>query len=501
MDRVVESEADAAPGPMRLAPSARLVATVALMTASAMQAADATIANVALPRLEHDLGGGVVLGAWVVTSYLCATAVVAPLTGWLRRRFGVRDLFAAAVGVFVIASLACSLSPSPATIIAARILQGAGGGVIHPLAQAILLDIYPRERYGRMLAIWGATVMVGPIVGPALGGAITDLVSWRWVFVVNLPLGALAIWGMRRVLPQTATETAHTIDFLGIALLATAVGSLQLCLERGVGRSWLDSPELLIEAAVMAASVVAMTTRARRSGFTVFRLEVFKDVNFAAAAFYNFVTSGLLFVVIVFIPAVGQGPLGYTATLAGLTIVPRGIATMFVMLLVGQLVGKVDLRILLAGGILLMSAGLAFLSTVPPRDAVPIIVIGSTLQAVGGGMLFTCLSTIGFSTLPEQLRTDAAGVYSLLRQLGCASGVALMTAVLRARVEGYLPGLDGGSGASGGNISTELLDAAKLQAYTACFREMAVATLFLVLGLKLFRVGAVTGPGTGAAES
>ena len=173
-----------------------------------MQAADATIANVALPQLERDLGGGVVLGAWVMTSYLCATAVVAPLTGWLRRRFGTQRLFVVAVAAFVAASLLCSLAPSAGAMILFRILQGAGGGVIHPLAQAILLDLYPQaSSMAECWRFWGATVMLGPILGPALGGIITDLASWRWVFAINLPLGASAIWGVRRV-ALTETEAA-----------------------------------------------------------------------------------------------------------------------------------------------------------------------------------------------------------------------------------------------------------------------------------------------------
>jgi DHA2 family multidrug resistance protein len=182
-------------------PSGRRLATCGLMIATAMQAADALIANVALPQLQSDLGGGIELGAWVMTSYLCATAVFAPLTGWLRRRYGPRQLFHGAIGVFIAASLLCAAAPSGAAIILFRILQGAGGGIILPLAQAILLDLYPKERHGRMLAIWGAALMVGPILGPPIGGIITDLASWRWVFAINLPIGLLAIWATSRLRP------------------------------------------------------------------------------------------------------------------------------------------------------------------------------------------------------------------------------------------------------------------------------------------------------------
>lgn len=494
MDPSPLSAAAAMPAAIPLPRSGRLLATTALMLASAMQAADATIANVALPQLERELGGGVVVGAWVVTSYLCATAVVAPLTGWLRRRFGPRRLFAGAVGAFTLASLLCSLAPNSAAIILFRILQGAGGGAIHPLAQAILLDLYPKERHGRMLAIWGATVMVGPILGPALGGVITDLLSWRFVFAVNLPLGALAIWGMRRALPRVEAGADLPFDMLGVALLAIGVGGLQLSLARGVGQNWLRSPELFGEAALAVVAFFSLAARVQRGGFAVLRPAVFRDLNFAAAAFYNFTTSALLFVVIVFVPALAQGPLGYDATLAGVSIVPRGIATMLMMLLVGQLIGKVEFRLLLASGIGLMAGGLAILSAARPPHALALIVIGSTLQSLGGGMLFTSLSTVGFSTLAAELRTDATGVYSLLRQLGCASGVALMTAVLRAMIEADLIDLGGGSTSPGGATSPPLLDIASLRAYSACFRAMAVVTLLLLPGIWLFRADSLRPP-------
>ena len=182
-----------------LSGSIRRQATIALMIATAMQAFDATIANVALPQLERSFGGGIDLGTWVMTSYLCASAVTATLTGWLRRRHGARQLFAGAILLFVVASVLCAVAPSRSTLLLSRLLQGAAAGIIQPLAQAILLDLHPKERHGRMLAIWGATIMTGPILGPVLGGAITDLASWRWIFILNVPLGIIAASGLRQI--------------------------------------------------------------------------------------------------------------------------------------------------------------------------------------------------------------------------------------------------------------------------------------------------------------
>jgi MFS transporter, DHA2 family, multidrug resistance protein len=480
---------------MRTDPAARSarLGTWGLMIATAMQAADPLIVNVALPQIQEDLGTGIELGgAWVMTSYLCATAVMAPLSGWLRRRYGAGWLFQAAVGVYMAASLLCALAPSEAVIILFRVLQGAGAGIILPVAQAMLLDIHPEKRHGRILASWGAALMVGPIFGPLVGGVVTDLLSWRGVFAVNLPLGLLVtvlVQGLRR---REEFVRSPPIDWIGIGLLMVGVAALQLSLERSVGRSWLQSPELIAGSLITVIAFSGLALRMRRSGFGAFRPDIFKDVNFVVAGFYNFMTSGLLFVTVVFIPALGQGALGYTATLAGFTIVPRAIFMMLVMLWVGKLIGKIDYRLLLGAGWLLMACGLKVLSSLTPEAPFYWIIIGSTVQAVGAGMLFTPHSTLAFSTLDSDLRTDAAGVYSLLRQLGFASGVALMSAVLRVQIDANLNDMHNMIGDLGGPLPPELQDSASLRAYSDCFRAMAVAALAMLPGIWLFRVRSLT---------
>jgi len=464
--------------PNLLTGSDRRWATTALMLATAMQAADATIVNVALPQLEQTLGGGIELGTWVMTSYLVAAAIVVPLTGWLRRRFGVRRLYVTALGLFVIASLLCALAPSAAAIIAFRVLQGAGGGVIPALAQAILHDLHPRERHGRILAIWGAVAMVGPILGPALGGIITDIASWRWVFAINLPLGIVAVWRMRRILPETESTTVSRFDSIGLFLLIAGIGALQLSLQRGVGHFALRAPELVGEAGIAAIAFAVIAARVKHSGLTILRLDVFKDLTFAAATFFNFMTSALLFTAIVFLPTLAQGPLGYSATVAGLTIVPRGILMMLVVLAVGQVIGRIDLRVVLAVGSGLMGVGLFILAAIQSGDAILWLVLGSTVQAMGAGMILMPLSTYAFSTLPVEMRTDAAGLYSLLRQLGCAGGLALMSAVLQLKI-------------AGAAHPAPPVGGAELQAYADCFRMMAIAAIVVMPGILLFRAGRV----------
>ena len=471
-----------------LSNSGRRQAAIALMVATAMQAFDSTIANVALPQLERSLGGGIDLGSWVMTSYLCASAVMATLTGWLRRRYGARQAFGGAIVLFVVASLLCSISPSQTALIMFRLVQGAAAGIIQPLAQAILLDLYPKRYHGRLLAIWGATIMAGPIMGPVLGGVITDLASWRWIFVLNIPLGMIVILGLGQVPTSSEQQNGNArIDSLGFLFLVVGVGSLQLSLERSIVQSWPPSTEVIIEAMIAAVAFIAIAVRSIRVRFSLFRFEVFKNFNFAISIFYNFIVGALLFTTIVFLPALSEGPLGYDATLAGLTVSPRGIGTMATMLAVGYLIDKIDHRALLVTGMVITATAFELISRMPPEGGAGWLAVASAIQGVGVGLLFTPLSTFAFSTLAAELRTDAAGVYSLLRQLGCATGVAAMTALLQARIQtNYMVIAD--QRAPGVGSPSHLLDLATFGAYTGCFRIMAVITVVIIPGVFLFRV-------------
>jgi MFS transporter, DHA2 family, multidrug resistance protein len=470
-----------------LSSSGRRQAAIALMFATAMQAFDSTIANVALPQLEQSLGGGIDLGSWVMTSYLCAAAVMATLTGWFRRRYGARQAFSGAIILFVVASLLCSISPSQTALILFRLVQGAAAGIIQPLAQAILLDLYPKRFHGRLLAMWGATIMAGPIMGPVLGGVITDEFSWRWIFVLNIPLGSIAILGLGQVPTSNEQHDRNArIDSLGILLLVVGVGSLQLSLERSIVQSWPPSIEVIVEAMIAIIAFLAITVRSIRVPFSLFRFEVFKDINFATSIFYNFIVGALVFTTIVFLPALSEGPLGYNATHAGLTISPRGVGTMATMLAVGYLIDKIDHRALLVIGMVITAGAFELISQMPPDGSGAWLAGASAIQGVGVGLLFTPLSTLAFSTLAADLRTDAAGVYSLLRQLGCATGVAAMTALLQARVQSYYVAVVHQPMNSA--ASSQLLDLAKFHAYAGCFRIMAVITVAIIPGVFLFHV-------------
>jgi MFS transporter, DHA2 family, multidrug resistance protein len=456
------------------------------MIATAMQAFDATIANVALPQLERGLGGGIDLGSWVMTSYLCAAAVTALLTGWFRRRWGARPVFTLATVLFVAASLLCSLATTPVELILFRLIQGAAAGIIQPLAQAIILDLYPKHEHGRMLAIWGATIMAGPMLGPVLGGTITDLASWRWIFAVNAPIGGVALFGLGSIPARHPPRDGEPIDRIGIALLVIAVSALQVALQRSIGHLWPPAAETIGEGAIAFIALAAIVIQSRRSRFRLFRFDLFHDFNFSLATIYTFMIGAVLFTTIVFVPALCEGPFGWDATQAGLAIAPRGVGTMATMLAVRYVIDRIDHRILIAIGLSVTGAALELMSRVPLQGGESWLAATSAIQGIGVGIVFTPLATLAFSTLGPELRTDAAGVYSLSRQLGCAAGVAAMTAILQTRIDGELRSLVQ-HGATFGAGSLPVLKDATFIAYTGCFRALAVAALAMIPAVLLFR--------------
>jgi MFS transporter, DHA2 family, multidrug resistance protein len=344
-----------------------------------------------------------------------------------------------------------------------------------------------------MLAIWGATIMAGPMLGPVLGGFITDLSSWRWIFAVNAPIGTVALFGLAGLPSATERTDAARIDAVGIALLTIAAGSLQLLLQRSVGRLWPPSPELLGEAGTALAAAVVIAWRTRRARFHLFRFAVFGDVNFALAAAYNFLIGAMLFTTIVFVPALSEGPFGWTATQAGLVIAPRGIGTMAMMVAVRWLIDRVDHRMLLTAGLVITAVAVGLMAAPAPAEA-PWLAVLSLTQGVGVGLLFTPLSTLAFSTIAGELRTDAAAVYNLARQLGCATGVAAMTAVLQARLSTHLLEL-GGYGVEIGPWPVERLQAAaQFAAFADCFGLLTLLLAAMAPGVFVFRIA-----GRGAA--
>ena len=331
----------------------RLALTIVVMVATLLQVLDSTIANVALPHMEAALGAAPDTISWVLTSYIIGAAIATPLTGWIDARIGRRTLMAVAVGGFTITSAVCGVANSLQMMVAARFAQGLFGAFISPLSQSIMLDIYPYRERPKAMSIWGMGVMVGPILGPLIGGVLTDAYSWRWVFFVNLPLGLAALVGIFALLPQTRL-TRPNFDMVGFAFLALALGSLQLVLDRGTQLDWLSSTEIIVELCVFAATLWMFITHTITARDPLIPVALFRDRNFVIANLFILIVMGVVMAGAALVPPMVQSLFGHDTTGAGMLMMPRGVATMVSMIVAAKLATRLDPRVLLAIGMLLI---------------------------------------------------------------------------------------------------------------------------------------------------
>lgn len=405
--------------------------TVAIMLATIMQALDTTIANVALPHMQGSLQSSQDQISWVLTSYIVAAAIATLLTGWLCARFGRRRVLLASVAGFTVASALCGLADSLWQIVAARLLQGVFGAALVPLSQAVLLDINSKEKVGQAMAIWGAGIMVGPILGPLLGGWLTDNASWRWVFYINLPVGVLAFYGIARYLPESRAGN-DKLDRFGLATLCVAIGALQLFLDRGEQLDWFSSAEICLEAIVCAAAFVyfIIHTWSAPEGQSFLSRGLLRDRNFVTGSLFIFVVGMILYATMALLPSLLQSLLDYPVVFTGEVMAPRGVGTMLAMMLVGRLVHKADPRLIMAGGFLLTALSLYQMAGIAPNMGSGIIVLSGFIQGAGLGFTFVPLSMVTFATLEPQLRNEGTPIYSLLRNVGSSVGISLVQTML-----------------------------------------------------------------------
>ncbi|MCB9947116.1 MAG: DHA2 family efflux MFS transporter permease subunit [Rhodospirillaceae bacterium] len=399
------------------------------MLATIMQVIDTTIANVALPHMQGSLGATQDQISWVLTSYIVAAAIMTPPTGWLADRFGRRRLFLVAVAGFTAASMLCGLAGSLDQMVAFRLLQGAFGAALVPLSQATLLDSYPRERHGSAMALWGVGIMIGPILGPTLGGYLTETYSWHWVFFINLPLGLLAMAGIRASVPEGRMER-RGFDLFGFALLSLAVGALQMLLDRGEQQGWFQSTEIAVEAglAVLALYMFLVHSFTARRPFV--DLAMFRDRNFAVCTLFIFVVGIVLFSTLALLPPFLQTLMDYPVITVGLVLAPRGVGTMISMMVVGRLLGRVDARPIIVTGLLITAVSLWQMGGFTPEVAMGTIISTGFVQGIGLGLIFVPLSTLAFSTLPPARRPDATSLFSLSRNIGSSIGISVVISYL-----------------------------------------------------------------------
>jgi DHA2 family multidrug resistance protein len=408
----------------------RGLVTASIMLATIMQVVDMTIVNVALPHMQGAMSATQDQISWVLTSYIVATAIATPLTGVLAARVGRKRLMIWSIVGFTIASMLCASATSLEQVVVYRLLQGVAGASLVPLSQAVLLDTYPREKHGSAMAIWGMGVMIGPILGPTLGGYLTEYYSWRWAFYINLPLGLLTLFGTMLFLTETERDRSRRFDFFGFALLSLAIGGLQLVLDRGESLDWYSSRTIIVSTVVVGLASYMFLVHMYTAEKPFIEPRLFKDRNFSTGVFMMLIMGVLLFSTIALMPPFMQTLLGFPVLTAGIVLAPRGIGTMVAMHFVGKLTGKVDTRWLLLCGFALMAYSLWEMAAFSLDVGIWEIVYTGVVQGVALGFLFVPLSAVSFSTLPPRFRNEGTAMFSLVRNIGSSIGISIVITVL-----------------------------------------------------------------------
>jgi DHA2 family multidrug resistance protein len=407
----------------------RAIVTIGVMMAVLLQVLDTTIANVALPHMQASLSATQDTINWVLTSYIVASAIALPISGWMADRFGRKRLLLVSVIGFTAASVLCAMATSLTEMVAFRAIQGVSGAFIVPLAQATLFDINPREKHSQAMALFGGGIMIGPIMGPVLGGWLTDNYNWRWVFLVNLPVGIICAVLLLRFMPKTDVMR-RKFDLFGFLFLAIALGALQLCLDRGQQEDWFQSWEIILEAGVAAGAFWMFVVHLMTGREPLFEKGMFADRNFATGLLFMVVTGVLLLAGLALLPPLLQNIYGYYVLQSGFLTTPRGIGTLISMLMAGRLTGRIDARLLVGLGVALMGVSLwmmtGFALDQPSR---PVIVSG-IVQGLGLGLIFVPLQSLAFQTLAPRLRTTAAALLNLARNVGGSVGISVVSSQL-----------------------------------------------------------------------
>ena len=408
--------------------------TVTVMVASILQALDNTIANVALPRMQGSLSATQDQMMWVLTSYIVAAAIMTPLTGWLADRYGRKPLFLVSIIGFTLASALCGLAQSLSQIVLFRVLQGAFGAALIPMSQAVLFDAYPPRDHGRAMAIWGLGVVLGPTVGPMLGGWLTDNYSWRWVFYINVPFGILAVLGVLAYFPDTNHERKH-FDFFGFSMLGLFVGALQVMLDRGPLRDWFNSTEIKVEAAVAALAFYLFVTHTLTAKRPFVRLAMYKDGNFLTGNILIFLVGIVLFATLALLPPLLQGLMGYSVFQSGLVTAPRGVGTLIAMMLVGRIVGRIDVRLIIGTGLALTAVSMWQMTHFSLLMNMSPVVWSGLIQGLGTGIVYVPMAALTFTTLPATMRNEGTAMFNLMRNIGSSIGISAVQALFTSNTQ------------------------------------------------------------------
>lgn len=413
----------------KLTRSQVILITISVMLVTIIEILDMTIVNVALPPMMGQLGANTDQITWVLTSYIVSSAIVMPLTGLLVDFVGRRKLLLIAIAGFLLSSMMCGLSTSLVEIVLFRVLQGVFGAVLVPLSQYILRDIYSKKDQGKAMAIWGVGVMIAPIVGPTLGGYITEALNWRWVFFINVPVCILAFVLTLQVIPETIIKRSQ-LDWVGLILMTIGIGSLQIFLDRGNSVGWFSSNAIQALALICVIFLLTFIVRGLLIKRNIIDLRLFGNRNFSLSTLMFTLFSAGIISTIAIQPLMLEHLMGYTAENAGLVMAPRGIAAGVSMLIAGILSEKIDQRWLLLAGVIISDIGTFCLSDVNLQASFSVIAWQGAVQGLGMGLFFVPISVLALSTLPESAVAEASGLFSFGRNLGCSIGISILSTII-----------------------------------------------------------------------
>jgi DHA2 family multidrug resistance protein len=415
------------------------VIAATVMLATFMEVLDTSVANVALPHIAGNLSASVDEATWVLTAYLVANAIVLPLSGWFSTLFGRKRFYMVCVGIFTVSSFLCGLAPSLPMLILFRILQGLGGGALQPISQAIVVESFPREKQGMAMAFYGMGVVVAPVIGPTLGGWITDNYSWRWIFLINIPIGILSILLTTLLISDPAHLVRKTfanglkLDYIGLGLLSLGLAFLEIFLDEGQRNDWFGSTFILVSAVIGIGALIGTVIWELRQPEPVIDFRILKNRNFALSAVAMYAVGFTLYGSTAILPIFLQTVLGYTALLSGLVLSPGGFAMMLGMFIVGKLLGKFEARWLIIFGLVVAAAALFYMSGFNLDIDFRTAMWSRTFQALGMAFLFVPINTSAFSSVPKERLGYATGLMNLFRNVGGSGGIAMVSTILARR--------------------------------------------------------------------
>jgi len=404
--------------------------TWCIIGATLLQSLDQTIANVALPYMQGSFSASYDEITWVLTSYITAAAIMTAPVGWLASRFGRKQVFVTCIVGFTIASMLCGAAQTLQQIVLFRLVQGMFSAALVPISQATMLDIYPPEQRGWAMALWGMGVMIGPIMGPTLGGYLTAWYNWRYVFYINLPVGVLGTLGLLVFMPNVSGSRALRFDWMGFALLSLSIGALQMMLDRGQEKDWLAAKEIVVEAVLAGLGFYLFVVHLGWSRRPLIRPALFRDVNFSAGIVLMFAVGTLLVSSLALMAPWLQTLANYPVATAGLVMAPRGFGNLCTIVLSGRLSQRIDARLMVGVGLLIECWSFWIMTGWTPDVSQHELIMAIILQGAGLGLVFTPLQMLAFATLDPTLRTEGASLFSLFRNIGAAAGVSVVTTML-----------------------------------------------------------------------